>query len=177
MPRLRTTTSLSLFALLIGVAGTAWLSDMTAGRAELPMRHLAVAAHGVTHPRAHLRHSAVLPRRHEQVPISPAVATSAPSHDEVVTLVPISMPSASLPFSRMRHHDAGRLILHVVVNGSGDVTSATVAQSSGDGILDANAVAIAQRWRFAVPADHPQGISGDLPMRFTATSALSAQTL
>jgi protein TonB len=34
---------------------------------------------------------------------------------------------------------------------------------------------IARRWRFAVPVDHPQGLSGDLPMRFTGESAQIAQ--
>jgi len=66
----------------------------------------------------------------------------------------------------MEDHAVGDVVLHLTVDGQGEVTHAAIAQSSGDSVLDSNALAIAQRWRFAVPADHPQGISGDLPMRF-----------
>jgi protein TonB len=75
----------------------------------------------------------------------------------------------------MEHHAIGSVVLHLTVDGQGQVTAASVAQSSGDDILDTNAMDIARRWRFAVPADHPQGLSGDLPMRFTGESAQIAQ--
>ena len=81
-------------------------------------------------------------------------------------MLSVSTPAASLPTSQMEDHAVGHVVLHLTVDGQGEVTHAAIAQSSGDSVLDANALAIAQRWRFAVPADHPQGVSGDLPMRF-----------
>jgi periplasmic protein TonB len=83
----------------------------------------------------------------------------------------VSMPVSSLPTSRTEDHAIGNLVLHLTIDGQGQVTRAAIAQSSGDSVLDANALAIAQRWRFAVPADHPQGLSGDLPLRFAGDSA------
>lgn len=86
------------------------------------------------------------------------------------------MPVSSIPFARMRHHDAGNLVLHLVVDGQGQVTQVSLVQSSGDAVLDADALTIARQWRFAVPPDHPQGFSGDLPLSFTAANAQFAQT-
>jgi len=86
------------------------------------------------------------------------------------------MPVSSIPFTRMRHHDAGNLVLHLVVDGQGQVTQASLVQSSGDAVLDANALTIARQWRFAVPPDHPRGFSGDLPLSFTTANAQFAQT-
>ncbi|WP_243040763.1 hypothetical protein [Dyella sedimenti] len=46
-----------------------------------------------------------------------------------------------------------------------------MARSSGDAALDDRAVRTALRWRFAVPADRPQGLAGELVMRFDDTPA------
>ena len=56
----------------------------------------------------------------------------------------------------------------VSIDGSGRVTAASLAESSGDSVLDAHALASVRGWRFAVPADRPDGFSGELPMRFTS---------
>jgi protein TonB len=175
MPRLRITATLSLLALVAGAAGTQWLSEQTAGRAIPPETGPRVASH---HPlrRSDAHRAPVAVVRPHYIPVhGDAVATSAAPLSTAVTLVPVATPTSSLPTSRMEHHAIGSVVLHLTVDGQGQVTAASVAQSSGDDILDTNAMDIARRWRFAVPADHPQGLSGDLPMRFTGESAQIAQ--
>lgn len=175
MPRLRVTGTLSLLALVIGAAGTQWLSDMTAGRATPPETGPLLAAHPLhrhtTHPKpvVMVARPRYIPAQDEvaATPVTPASAT--------VTLVPIATPTSSVPTSRMEDHAVGNVVLQVTVDGQGQVTAASVAQTSGDNVLDANAMEIARHWRFAVPADHPQGLSGDLPMRFAGDLAPLAQ--
>lgn len=171
MPRLRVTATLSLLALVIGAAGTQWLSDQTAGRATPPETGPLHAAHAAHHRNVHPK-PALIAARPRYIPAQDEVAATpvAPVSADV-SLVPIATPASSLPTSRTENHDVGNVVLHVTVDGQGQVTGASVAQSSGDDILDANAMAIARHWRFAVPADHPQGMSGDLPMRFKGESA------
>lgn len=165
MLRLRTTATLSALALMAGVAGTQWLSDQTGGGAAPSMRQR------VALPAVHRARAVSAPvSRHYAHPAAKADPRSA-----MVAWVPISMPMASLPFAQMRDHDAGSLVLHLVIDGRGDVAQATLAQSSGDAVLDGNALAIARRWRFAVPADRPQGFSGDLPLSFDSGVTQFAQ--
>ena len=183
MLRLRTTSTLSLLALGIGIAGTQWLSGLTGSSAE-PMaaraahhaliRHVAVqhVAHRVPAPSRHpvidtRSHYAAVPSR---LPITPVTF----HHDEI-QWVPVSMAVSSMPFARMRHHDVGNLVVHLVVDRQGQVAQATLTQSSGDAVLDANALAMARQWRFAVPPNRSNGFSGDLPLSFTASSAQLAQ--
>jgi periplasmic protein TonB len=180
MLRLRTTTTLSVLTLAVSVAGTQWLSDQAGGGAEPVARHAAhyVAVHPVaaqrlvhrSHP--HAPHATTHAQPHY---VAAPVAAPVASPDDKVAWVPVSMPISSLPFAQTRHHDAGNLVLHLVVDGQGLVTQATVAQSSGDAMLDANALAIARQWRFAVPPQRPYGFSGDLPLSFTDESAQLAQ--
>ncbi|HET7329427.1 energy transducer TonB [Dyella sp.] len=166
MPRLRVTASLSLLALVIGVGGVQWLSEQTYAHVDWPVAvHRPVTTQWVRraeHPR---RVARVVRPRYEASQAEAVAAPVAPS-SSAPTLVPVSTPAASLPTSQMEDHAVGNVVLHLTVDGQGEVTHAAIAQSSGDSVLDSNALAIAQRWRFAVPADHPQGISGDLPMRF-----------
>jgi protein TonB len=70
---------------------------------------------------------------------------------------------------RLRGHLDGRVVLDVATDGSGRVTSAGIARSSGDRVLDAHALATVQRWRFAVPSGSP-GVQGELPMRFDSSA-------
>jgi len=170
MPRLRTTAGLSLLALVVGVAGTAWLSDQTYRHvAWKAPPHRASVAHVVHRPFMRSRH---VTARSRYALMQAHAATTAAADD---TLIPVSMPATSVPVSRMHGHATGYVVLHLRVDGEGQVVDAFVAQSSGDAVLDANAMAMTRRWRFAVPADHPQGVSGDLPMRFTGISAQLAQ--
>jgi periplasmic protein TonB len=172
MPRLRTTATLSLLALVIGVAGTQWLSEQTYARVQWPMAvHRPMMAHAMRRSYERPKYMPAIARRHYEPVQAQAAATPAMSAESEPTLVPVSMPVSSLPTSRTEDHAIGNLVLHLTIDGQGQVTRAAIAQSSGDSVLDANALAIAQRWRFAVPADHPQGLSGDLPLRFAGDSA------
>ncbi|GLQ86810.1 energy transducer TonB family protein [Dyella flagellata] len=168
MPRLRVTATLSLLALVIGAAGTQWLSEQTAGSATPPetgprIANIHLLHRGHQHSRAAMvvARPRYIPARGE-VAATPAVPANFP-----ITLQPIATPMSSLPSERMEDHAVSNVLLHLTVDGQGQVTAATVAQSSGDAILDTNAMDIARHWRFAVPTDHPQGVSGDLPMRFS----------
>jgi periplasmic protein TonB len=182
MPSLRTTTTLSVLALVIGVIGTQWLSDQVGGSVEPKAAHIVhrALAHRSVMPyashHAHSVSSVSIVRAVKRVakPLPPVVAheTSRPA---AVAWVPVSMPMSSLPYVEMRDHGVGNLVLHLVIDGQGQVAQASLAQSSGDAVLDANALAVARRWRFAVPPDHPQGFSGDLPLSFGAGAAQFAQ--
>ncbi len=74
----------------------------------------------------------------------------------------------SQPWYQLVGHMDGRVVAHVDVDGSGHVIAASVVESSGDPLLDEHALRSVRGWRFAVPADQPNGISGDLPMRFSS---------
>ncbi|NII72168.1 protein TonB [Dyella sp. SG562] len=169
MFRLRTTTTLSLLALAVGVAGTAWLSEQTAGW-KGPERIAARRSAAPAVP-AHPRLAAV-PRRPAHAvhlpPVDAEQAIAAPAAVDTPTLTPIEMPQAPSSIFSRRVARAGLVVLHLSVDGQGHVTHATVDQSSGDPALDQEAVQTVQGWRFAVPADHPEGLSGNLPMRFAA---------
>jgi len=172
---LRITASLSLLALVIGVAGTAWLSDQTdkwqgpqgrpvvahASRPHAELRHAERKAHA-----AAVRHTAMASVA------SPARAATV----ESPTLTPIDMPPLSTSWFARAATGVGRVVLHLAVGGDGHVQQASVAQSSGDAALDDRAVRTVLRWRFAVPADHPDGVSGSLVMRFEDAAAPVAQT-
>ena len=195
MPRLRTTASLSLLALFVGIGGTAWLSGLTAGWKGPPTMARAAVPRAV--PVAVRHRPAVLPpKKRRPVPrrevaaarpvshapwlavqthVRAAAAASPAPAPAPVELVPVAMPPSSVPYQAMRGHLDGQVLLHLSVDGQGRVAAATVAGSSGDALLDAQALASVRRWRFAVPAGHPGGISGDLPMRFTAGGGEMAQ--
>jgi protein TonB len=174
MPRLRITTGLSVLTLAIGIAATGWLSTLTSGwQGPIPRSD--------TLPHASLVQHALPARMRRHGPISvvqegraaanhmaadlPAmrVAALAPAPE----LVPLAMPGdTSQSWDTLRGHLDGRVVLHVDVDGSGRVSAASLAVSSGDPILDEHALRSARGWRFAVPVDHPDGLSGELPMRF-----------
>jgi len=172
MPRLRVTATLSLLGLVLGIAATQWLSERTSGRADPPPTGPRVAnLHAPHRDRAPLRHAAAVARARYVPAQVLATTTPAPAASVTTTLVPVATPMSSLPAARTEQHTVGNLVLHLTLDGQGRVTAATVAQSSGDEVLDTNAMDIARQWRFAVPADHPQGISGDLPMRFSGDAS------
>ena len=182
MFRLRTTTTSSLLALAAGIAGTQWLSGFStgwAGPSERVAGFVPAARRGREPVRVPQRHAARQPRamavvhREVRAPVVAAAqaAEAAPSPE----LVPLSMPDAPVSWSQMQGHLRGRVLLHVAIDGSGRVTDATLAESSGDPVLDAHALATVRGWRFAVPADHPDGFSGDLPLRFTSGDPQVAQ--
>lgn len=189
MFRLRTTTALSLVALAAGVAGTYWLSGLNTGWAGPSER---VAGFAPAAPRFAVRAPVHEPVRARPRPVAhraprvavaprvelpPVVAAAQATETPPPELVPVSMPDAPVSWSRMEGHLSGRVLLHLAIDGSGHVADAAVAESSGDAVLDAHALTTVRGWRFAVPADHPDGFSGDLPMRFTSGDGQVAQAL
>lgn len=176
MLRLRTTTALSMLGLLIGIAGTGWLSSLT-DQWQQPSARMAMV--GRTHDgsrtpskirRSHAPVRVVLqPRRvrHHDIPgerTGQAAVSSRP-----ITLQPLATPDDhSQSWARLRGHLDGRVIVWLRIDGLGQVVSASVATTSGDPILDQHALRNVRGWRFAVPPGHPDGISGELPMLFSS---------
>lgn len=186
MLRLRTTTALSLVALAVGIVGTHWLSgqgtgwagpsERVAGYVPAPRR----AAAPAREPARAMPHRAARPARVAEVaprvpPPSVLVAAQAATPAPAPELVPVSMPETPVSWSQMEGHLQGRVLLRLTIDGSGHVADAVLAESSGDPVLDAHALASVRRWRFAVPADHPDGFSGELPMRYTSGAQQVAQ--
>lgn len=176
MFRLRTTTGLSLLALAVGVAGTFWLSGQTANWAG-PTRRIAHVTHAPAVEPVRRRMTSPArspaPRVAHLPPIENAQAATVPVESASVALTPIDMPAASADFFSRRTARTGRVVLSLAVDGQGRVIHAGVGESSGDPRLDDEAVRTVQHWRFAVPADHPDGVSGTLPMRFDANDGAS----
>lgn len=178
MLRLRTTTSLSLLALAVGIAGTQWLSGLNTGWAGPDQR---VAGFATAGHRREAPYRRAVPQRDPARPhraILPAVTLAAQAEPAPPTpdLVPVSMPELPVSWSRMEGHLQGRVLLHLVIDGNGRVADATLSESSGDPVLDAHALATVRRWRFAVPDGYPAGFSGDLPMRFGLAGQRLADT-
>ncbi len=177
MLRLRTSTGLSLLALAIGIAGTGWLSTLTSRWSALPQTASAASTeHRVpvrVRPRRpnqqHGSVSVVMPSRQAAVssPISDLFGgASVKSSPE---LIPLMTPSDhSQPWYKLQGHLDGRVVLHLTIDGTGRVITAEMRESSGDPILDSHALRSVRLWRFAVPPDRPDGLSGDLPMRFAS---------
>ncbi len=176
MPRLRVTALLSVLGLAVGIAGTAWLSAMTATGYAPRRAFVAQRTSAPTPARARLasvrkpapHHAAMRVRSHV---VATGVAMPAPHDDASDELVPqVMVMDDSQTWERLRGHLDGQVLLAVDVDGGGRVTAARVAQSSGDELLDAHALRSVHLWRFAVPADHPDGMRGEVPMRFTSAA-------
>jgi protein TonB len=181
MFRLRTTTTLSLLALAVGIAGTGWLSTLTTVWPGPPPRYAAArtasAPRALPSPRrshapAHVVRTARVPADLSAVDADAAQASVPPTPE----LVPLAMPAdTSQPWYELRGHLDGRVLLHVDIDGAGQVRSASVSQSSGDPVLDEHALRSVRGWRFAVPPDRSDGLSGELPMRFSSQGDRIAQ--
>ncbi len=179
MPRLRTTAALSVLALALGIAGTGWLSSLSAGWSGPPARlavlHAPAARHALPSSRRRQGPFSVL-SSHRVMAASASGDAQATAIAPSPQLVPLAMPAdTSQSWDELRGHLDGRVVLHVEVDGSGRVDSAGLVESSGDPILDAHALRSVRSWRFAVPEDHPDGIGGELPMRFSARGERLAQ--
>lgn len=163
MLRLRTTSSLSLLALVIGIAGTSWISAQTAEWHGAARRVTAVR-----HVAPHVRHAPRGLLQTHRANLSGAARVIASAHAVPVELLPLTTPvDASMTWSELRGHLDSRVVVHVAIDGSGRVTTSGLVESSGDPILDEHALRSVRGWRFAVPDDHPDGLSGDLPMQFS----------
>ena len=165
MLKLRTTASLSLLALVVGVVGTAWLSSLTD---RWPGPNVRRASH-VARARALVpRHARPThPAPHAVAAARPHKASPKPAHPTALpALTPVDMPSASAAWLSSPDPASGRVVLHLTVDGGGRVRHASIAESSGHAALDERAVRTVLAWRFAVPAGHPDGLDGSLVMRF-----------
>lgn len=107
--------------------------------------------------------------RIDRVTDSASAAAIAVAPAPTPVLMPVSTPTdASQPWYQLRGHLDGRVLVRLHIDGRGHVTEARLAASSGDAVLDQHALRSVRGWRFAVPANRPEGISGELPMRFAS---------
>jgi protein TonB len=168
MLRLRTTTGLSVLALAIGIAGTGWLSTLTSSWPDAP-RGLAAQTRDAAPTRASRHRShALVPVVRRAVVADAGADTALAAAAAPTILQPLSTPAADERWDEVRGHLDGRLTVHLRLDGEGRVAHASVLASSGDPILDAHALRSVRGWRFAVPPGHPDGLSGELPMRFSS---------
>lgn len=163
--KLRTTASLSLVVLIVGVAGTAWLSSLTDRWPGPDSPRPSQVAHARAqllrrvHPTREARRSVLAAKPHTAAP-KPVRPLPLPA------LTPVDMPAASAAWFGATETASGRVVLHLTVDGKGRVTHASIAQSSGHAALDGRALRTVLSWRFAVPVGHPAGLNGSLVMRF-----------
>lgn len=191
MLALRTSTSLSAFGLLIGIAGTSWLTALTYERAPATRQLAEIVMPGTAPaykpktvayrpasptPPERLRTRAVVDlaaesamRRAAATRVA-AAAEAAPA-PKAEPLVPVYMPSPRYPMEALRAHREGQVVLSVTVTPDGDVTAVSVGRSSGDPSLDDAAEEAVRNWRFAA-ADRAPRYTSDLPIRFELTDPL-----
>ncbi|HET6806575.1 MAG TPA: energy transducer TonB [Frateuria sp.] len=165
MPRLRVTAVLSLLGLLVGILGTGWLSGFTDDWVGPPPHQAAQVV-----PRLHRAPPRHRPHAAPRVVGAQPAAVAAPAPLAPPALVPLDTPPAPASWAALRGHLDGRVVLTIATDGHGEVTSAAIARSSGDAVLDAYALTTVRRWRFAVPAG-TAGVHGPLPMRFDSTAS------
>jgi protein TonB len=168
MPRLRTTTGLSLLLLLGGIAGTGWLSTLTVGWSGPAVSHQRFArVREPAHRRMHGPAPAV--QTHRLQPVTSGDDDAQASALAPPPLVPLATPAdTSQPWYRLRGHLDGRVVVHVDTDARGRVDRASLVESSGDPVLDEHALRSVRGWRFAVPGDQAAGVSGELPMSFSS---------
>ena len=184
MIALRSTTSLSALALLVGIAGTSWLTALTYERAPMTRRLAEVTLPTAAPALISKTVSRVAPSpvaAAEPAPRArPVTRTAAPrvisTRNESVAsapapeaLVPVYMPSPRYPMSALRKQREGKVVLSVTVTPEGDVTSVTVGRSSGDEDLDRAAEDAVRGWRFAAADNRPSRYTADLPVNFELT--------
>lgn len=188
MLALRTSTSLSAFGLLIGIAGTSWLTALTYERAPATRRFAEVMMPGTKpallaktvadHPSSNTPLARLRTRTVVDLAAQPVArrAVTAPVADAVPPkpepLVPVYMPSPRYPMEALRAHREGQVVLSVTVTPEGDVTAVSVGRSSGDMALDQAAEEAVRNWRFASAAERPVRYTSELPIRFELTDPL-----
>lgn len=181
MLALRTSTSLSALGLVIGIAGTSWLTALTYERAPAtrPLAEVVMPTRLPKPVKAHplplslasapaTAETAGRPRAHVSVdrPVAAPRVASAPKPEP---LVPVYMPSPRYPMTAIRAQREGQVILNVTVTQDGDVTDVSVGRSSGDLDLDHAATDAVRGWRFAAADNRPSRYTADLPIRFELT--------
>ncbi len=155
-----------------GIAGTGWLSALTTDWDGPPARyaqtrHASPASRTLpSSTRSPVPGRVVRTRRPPPTIDRNEALASVPAPPD---LVPLATPAdTSQPWYKLRGHLDGHVLLHVEVDAGGRVSAASVLESSGDAVLDEHALRSVRGWRFAVPADHPDGMAGKLPMQFSS---------
>lgn len=174
MLALRTSTSLSALGLMLGIAGTSWLTALTYERAPAtrPFAEVVMPEAMRSLPKAVSR-----PRTEPEPPVAvsrPAVApprVAASPRRVPETLVPVYTPSPRYPMSALRANREGQVILSVTVTPEGDVADVSVGRSSGDMDLDHAAEDAVRNWRFASAENRAPRYTAELPVRFELTRA------
>ncbi|HET7358555.1 MAG TPA: energy transducer TonB [Rhodanobacteraceae bacterium] len=135
MPRLRLTALLSVLAVLLGVIGTALLSDWPRLHGGSAMAAWIAEAPSAPPP--------TKPRR-----MRAAAAASHPAKPSPRPPSPLFTPSPRYPIQALRAHREGVVTLRVQLDAGGHVATVEVARSSGDPQLDAAAQDAVRRWTF-----------------------------
>lgn len=176
MIALRTSTSLSALGLVVGIAGTSWLTALTYERAPAARPFAEVVMPGMA--------AKAMPKPRPAAPAAPAPGVAAvvnrtryteqaPVHrtarETPEALVPVYMPSPRYPMAALRAQREGRVVLSVTVTPEGDVTEVSVGRSSGDLDLDRAAEEAVRNWRFAAADNRASRYTADLPVRFEIT--------
>lgn len=178
MLALRTSTSLSALALVIGIAGTSWLTALTYERAPMTRRLAEVTLPTAAPALVSKTVSRFAPpKAAEATPTARVASRVAPRAERAVAaappasapLEPVYMPSPRYPMSALRARREGKVVLSVTVTPDGDVTSVTIGRSSGDDDLDRAAREAVRGWRFAASDDRPQRFTAELPVNFELT--------
>ncbi|MET0935266.1 MAG: energy transducer TonB [Luteibacter sp.] len=177
MLALRTSTSLSALGLVLGIAGTSWLTALTYERAPAtrPLAEIVMPSHlprlsanratpsAPVDTERHVRPRAVVDLAAVPRP-TPKAAVARPE-----PLVPVYMPSPRYPMAALRAQREGQVVLSVTVTQDGDVSDVSVGRSSGDQNLDRAAEDAVRGWRFASTDNRPPRYTADLPIRFELT--------
>jgi len=104
-------------------------------------------------------------------PAAPVTAVSLPRTlgTEVDAAKPIFNPPPVYPAAALAGRIEGRVLLHLTVGLSGDVTLVRLVRSSGSALLDQAAITAVRKWRFepATQRGEPVAWECQLPVRFT----------
>jgi protein TonB len=178
----RTSTSLSALGLVLGIAGTSWLTALTYERAPAtrPLAEVVMPGTGkwLPAPKAAapkgrpVREQARSPQQRASFPDRVAAPQQVAATRRHESLVPVYTPSPRYPMSALRANREGQVVLSVTVTPEGDVTDVTVGRSSGDLDLDRAAEEAVRNWRFAAADNRAPRYTADLPIRFELTRPL-----
>ena len=178
MLALRTSTSLSALALVLGIASTSWLTALTYERAPMTRRLAEVTLPTAAPALVSKTVSQIAPSRTPATNASPRARIAAVPTRTLVShepqpvapaLVPVYMPSPRYPMSALRARREGQVVLSVTVTPEGEVAGVSVGRSSGDDALDRAAEEAVRGWRFAAANDRPAHYTADLPVNFELT--------
>ncbi|MBB3226435.1 protein TonB [Luteibacter sp. Sphag1AF] len=166
---MRSTTALSLMALIVGIAGTTWLTALTYDRGPLARRAVGTLP---SRPAMDVATAMRPIPRDEVATVDASVSQPRRVEPPAPALVPVYMPSPRYPMSALRAQREGKVVLSVTVTPHGDVSNVAVGRSSGDVELDRAAQQAVRTWRFAQVEHRFTSYTAELPVRFELTRGL-----